>query len=83
MKKVSFTPTGVCTQLIEFEIDESNKVHNIKFTRGCSGNLGAISKLCDGRMAEELVSIFSNHLCGMRSTSCVDQFSKAIKENMY
>ena len=29
---------GVCAQGIEFEIDDNKKVHNIKFTGGCSGN---------------------------------------------
>lgn len=28
---------GVCAQGIEFEIDDNKKVHNIKFTGGCSG----------------------------------------------
>lgn len=27
---------GVCAQGIEFEIDDNKKVHNIKFTGGCS-----------------------------------------------
>ena len=34
---------GVCAQGIEFEIDDNKKVHNIKFTGGCSGNTQGVA----------------------------------------
>ena len=36
---------GVCAQGIEFEIDDNKKVHNIKFTGGCSGNTQGVAHL--------------------------------------
>ena len=33
-----YKPTGVCSQNIEFDI-EDNKVKNVHFTGGCNGNL--------------------------------------------
>lgn len=35
---MTYKTKGVCAQGIEFEIDDNKKVHNIKFTGGCSGN---------------------------------------------
>ena len=34
---MTYKTKGVCAQGIEFEIDDNKKVHNIKFTGGCSG----------------------------------------------
>lgn len=79
--KVDFTPKGICATRIQFEIDDNDKtLHNIVFTRGCDGNLKAISKLCEGKNAAEVAEILRGNLCGMKPTSCADQFSKAIDE---
>jgi len=50
----SYTPSGVCSRQIVFEL-EDGKLSNIKFTGGCPGNLAAISKLLDGADALETV----------------------------
>ena len=42
--KHQFTPRGVCSQKIEFEL-EDGKLKNVSFLGGCSGNLKAIGKL--------------------------------------
>lgn len=76
----NYKPSGVCSKNIEFEIDEEGKIHNVKFTAGCPGNLAAISKLVEGMDANEVSEILEGNLCGLRQTSCADQFSKAIKE---
>ena len=44
---------GVCAQGIEFEIDDNKKVHNIKFTGGCSGNTQGVAQLAEGMDADE------------------------------
>ena len=46
---------GVCAQGIEFEIDDNKKVHNIKFTGGCSGNTQGVAHLAEGMDADETV----------------------------
>lgn len=73
----SYTPTGVCAKQIDFEI-EDGKLHNIKFTSGCPGNLAAISKLLEGADAEQTAKILKGNLCGSRGTSCADQLAIAI-----
>ena len=45
---------GVCAQGIEFEIDDNKKVHNIKFTGGCSGNTQGVAHLAEGMDADEV-----------------------------
>ena len=44
---------GVCAQGIEFEIDDNKKVHNIKFTGGCSGNTQGVARLVEGMDVNE------------------------------
>ena len=71
--------SGVCPVRLEFELD-NNIVRNVKFTGGCNGNLKAVSKLTDGMPAEKIESILLGNTCGMRDTSCADQFAKAVRE---
>ena len=80
--KYEYTPKGVCSKKIEFEVDENNKIHNVSFTAGCNGNLKAISKLVEGKNASEVMKILEGNICGGRGTSCADQFAKAIKERL-
>ena len=75
-----YRPKGVCSMQIKFEIDENNKVRNIRFLGGCSGNTQGVAKLAEGRDADELISLLSGTDCGGRGTSCPDQLAKAIKE---
>ena len=77
MAKFSYTPRGVCSAQIDFEIDDG-KVHNIHFTRGCSGNTQGVARLAEGRDAKEVVAILSGTDCNGRGTSCPDQLAKAI-----
>ena len=72
---------GTCASKITFDI-EDGIVKNVQFTNGCNGNLKAISKLVEGMEAEKVASILEGNTCGAKSTSCADQFSKAIKEAM-
>ena len=40
----------------------------------------AISKLVAGQNVDDIVAMMEGHTCGRRSTSCVDQMTKAIRE---
>ena len=55
---------GVCAQGIEFEIDDNKKVHNIKFTGGCSGNTQGVAQLAEGMDADEVISRLEGIRCG-------------------
>ncbi|MCR5149146.1 MAG: TIGR03905 family TSCPD domain-containing protein [Eubacterium sp.] len=78
MNHVTFTPKGVCSMQIDFDIDDEKKLHNVSFIGGCNGNLKAIGKLVEGKDAAEIADILRGNQCGMRGTSCADQFAQAI-----
>ena len=80
MTKHTYSPKGVCSTLIEYELDDEKKIHNLKFTGGCNGNLKAIGRLVEGQDAKEAADILRGNLCGFKGTSCADQLSKAIDE---
>ena len=73
-----YAPQGVCSRKINFDIVDG-KLHNVRFTGGCPGNLIAISKLVEGKDAREIADLLAGNQCGMRGTSCADQLSLAIK----
>jgi len=77
--RYSYKTQGTCSQVINFDID-GDVISNIEFIGGCNGNLKAISKLCDGMTVEQIEGKLLGNLCGMRSTSCADQFAKAVRE---
>ena len=79
MQHFSYTPTGVCSQNISFDIKDG-KIFNLKFIGGCMGNLCAISKLVEGKDAKEIASILKGNDCRGRGTSCADQLAHAILE---
>ena len=78
MAHYSYTPQGVCSQLIEFDVTDG-KLHNIQFTKGCPGNLKAISKLLECADARWAADRLRGNTCGAKVTSCADQLSKAIE----
>ena len=76
---MQYRPKGVCSQSIDFDI-EDNKVKNVSFVGGCSGNLQGISRLIEGMDVNEAISRIEGIRCGFISTSCPDQLAKALKE---
>lgn len=74
----SYRPHGVCSQLINFDV-EDGIISNVEFFGGCNGNLKAIAKLVEGKPASEIADILEGNTCGNRPTSCADQFSKALR----
>ena len=79
MKHIEYTTNGVCARKIEFDLTEENVIKNVVFHGGCNGNLKAISKLVEGQKAEIVMNILKGNTCGPRTTSCADQFSKALE----
>lgn len=75
----TFTTSGTCSRKISFDVDSENKIHNVKFAGGCTGNTQGVAKLCEGRDIDELENLLSGVLC-RNGTSCPDQLSKAIAE---
>lgn len=77
MSKFSYTPRGVCSAQIDFEI-EDGIVKNVHFTRGCNGNTQGIARLAEGMRATDVIAKLKNVDCGGRGTSCPDQLAKAL-----
>lgn len=77
--RYSVKPKGICPTDIAFDL-EGDVVKNVAFTRGCDGNLKAVSKLIDGMTVGQIESILRGNLCGNRGTSCADQLAKALRE---
>ena len=65
---MEYKTKGVCSMAIQYDLDDEQKVHNVKFIGGCSGNTQGVAKLVEGIQ------------CGRRPTSCPDQLATALKE---
>ena len=69
---------GVCSNEMRFEI-EDNIVKNLTVIGGCNGNLKGISSLVEGMEVDEVIRRLKGIRCGMKDTSCPDQFSRALE----
>lgn len=78
--KYTYRTHGVCSRSISFDIDENHIVTNICFEGGCNGNTQGVASLAEGMKAEDIIDKCNGILCGMRSTSCPDQLTLALKE---
>ncbi len=75
--KYEFRPEKVCSRIIYLDV-EDGIVNDVEFVGGCNGNLQGISALVKGMTCEEVKEKLSGIRCGMKSTSCPDQLTKAI-----
>ena len=75
-----YRPKGVCSNKIEFDLNEKNEVSNVRFTSGCDGNLKAVSILVEGMPANMIYQKLKGNRCGMRCTSCADQLARAVRK---
>lgn len=75
----TYKTKGVCSQAIQFDLD-GDKVTNVNFLGGCSGNTQGVARLIEGMNVEEAIKRLEGIKCGPRPTSCPDQLAKALKE---
>ena len=73
----TYFTSGTCSRQIIFEVDEDNKIHNVIFMGGCSGNTQGVARLAEGKNIDELEELLKGVKC-RNNTSCPDQLSKAI-----
>ncbi len=78
--KIERINKGVCSRSITFDLDENHKVTNVSFVGGCNGNLKGVAALCEGMLAEDIISRCKGITCGFKSTSCPDQLAQALEE---
>lgn len=70
---------GTCSQMIEFEL-EDGIIHSVLFHGGCHGNTQGLAALLRGMKAEDAIERLQGIQCGMKGTSCPDQFARALKQ---
>ena len=73
----TYAPKGTCSRQILFNVDAENKMHDVRFIGGCSGNLQGIARLVEGKNIDEVEKLLAGVRC-KGNTSCPDQLSKAI-----
>ena len=78
--KYNYTPVGVCSRNISFEIDEKGVISNLKFEGGCHGNTQGVCALAEGRSARQVSECLKGIDCKGRGTSCPDQLAVAIEQ---
>lgn len=76
--KFTYRPRGVCSQLMEIEI-EDGVLRSLSVMGGCDGNLKGIARLVEGMEVEEVIRRLEGVRCGRKPTSCPDQLAKALK----
>ena len=76
---MKYRPTGVCSKEIQFDLDDQNRIHNVRFLGGCNGNLQGIASLVEGMEVEDAIHRLSGIKCGAKATSCPDQIAKALQ----
>lgn len=80
MQQYSYSPKGVCSMQIHFELDDEERVHNVQFLGGCPGNTVGVAMLAEGQNARELITKLQGINCRGRGTSCPDQLAKALTQ---
>lgn len=74
--------SGTCSRSVTFDIDPEGKVRDISFLGGCNGNLKGVSALCEGMTPEQIIERLKGIRCGFKSTSCPDQFARALEKEI-
>lgn len=79
-RKFTYKTSGTCSQAINFELDEQDRVVSVEFVGGCPGNTFGVAQLCKGADARQLIERLQGIDCRSRGTSCPDQLARALRE---
>ena len=78
LKTIQYRTQGTCCALMNIVLD-GNKVYDVEFLGGCSGNLQGIRNLVIGMDIDDVISRLEGTKC-RPTTSCPDQLAKALKK---
>lgn len=79
VRHITAVPSSlVCSKQIDFDIVDG-KLHNVKYVRGCDGNLQAVGRLLEGMEAQHVIDILSGVNCHGRGTACSDQLTRILR----
>lgn len=76
----TFYTKAVCSTRIDFDLDDENRLHDLKYVGGCDGNLQALGRLCEGLPAQEVIDKLLGIRCGTKPTSCGDQLARCLRK---
>ncbi len=79
MKHFEYTPQGVCSRKMIFDINDDGTIASLEVIGGCNGNLKGIAALVKGRTVDEVIKDLEGIQCGFKPTSCPDQIAHALK----
>ena len=80
MKHIVYQTSGTCSQQIDLDIEDENRVRNVQFLGGCNGNLQGVARLVEGMKVEEVKERLGGIRCGYKNTSCPDQLVRALEQ---
>lgn len=80
MKHFQYRTSGTCSRMIDFDLDDDGRLHNVSFLGGCNGNTKGIGLLVEGADALTVAQKLAGNTCGNKPTSCPDQLSRAIRQ---
>lgn len=75
----TYKTQGTCSRAISFDVDGENKIHNVKFAGGCTGNTQGVARLVVGRNVDDVIQMLKGIQC-RGNTSCPDQLARALEE---
>ncbi len=80
LRHITAQPSAlVCSVQIDFDLDVEDKIHNLRYLRGCHGNLQAIGRLLEGMPAKQAADTLLGVDCKQRGTSCTDQLARILR----
>jgi len=74
--KTTYTTYGTCARFIDIELD-GERIREVRFVGGCSGNAQGVAALVRGLPAREVIGRLQGLQC-RSGTSCPDQLSQAL-----
>ena len=79
VRHITAVPSAlVCSAQIDFDLVDG-KIHNLRYIKGCDGNLQAIGRLLEGMEADKAAGILLGVNCHGRGTSCSDQLARVLR----
>lgn len=79
LKTIQYRTQGTCCALMNVVL-EDDKIYDVEFLGGCSGNLQGIRSLIIGMKIDDVIDKLQGIRCGAKDTSCPDQLSKCLVE---
>ncbi|MDY4182448.1 MAG: TIGR03905 family TSCPD domain-containing protein [Pseudoflavonifractor sp.] len=76
---IHYRPQGVCSRRMIVDV-EDGVIRSVQVLGGCDGNLQAVSRLVEGRRAEDVIGQLSGIRCCGKPTSCPDQLARALRQ---